>query len=154
VTGYDVDLLSLERARAAARAEGLENVCFEQIGAEGLPVEIPFQLITTFDVIHDIAEPLAALRRIHGALAPGGTYLMVEPRASDRLEDNLHAGGAMLYAMSTLHCMTQSLARGGVGLGAAWGPKRAEELCREAGFTRFRELEIENPFNAFYEVRP
>jgi hypothetical protein len=87
------------------------------------------------------------------ALHPEGTYLMVEPAAGDTLEDNLHPGGALLYALSTLHCMTVSLAHGGEGLGTAWGPKRAEELCREAGFASFRRLEVDNPFNAFYEVR-
>jgi hypothetical protein len=56
--------------------------------------------------------------------------------------------------MSTLHCMTVSLAHGGEGLGAAWGGKQAEALCREAGFTHFRRLDVQNPFNAFYEIRP
>ena len=79
---------------------------------------------------------------------------MVEPDAGDTLEENLHPGGALLYAMSTLHCMTVSLAHGGEGLGTAWGSKRAEEMCGEAGFSRFRRLDIQNPFNAFNEIRP
>jgi 2-polyprenyl-3-methyl-5-hydroxy-6-metoxy-1,4-benzoquinol methylase len=154
VTGYDIDPRSVERARAHAEAAGLPNAQFEQCGADEIPATQPFDLITTFDVIHDIAKPRDALRHIRGALASDGTYLMVEPAAGDTLEENLHPGGAMLYAISTLHCMTQSLAHGGEGLGAAWGPRQAEELCREAGFTQFRRLDVDNPFNAFYEVRP
>ena len=154
ITGYDVDPTSIARARAAAHGEGVTNAQFEQVGAESLPVEPPFDFVTAFDVIHDTVSPRAVLRRIRQALHADGTFLMVEPYAGDRLEDNLHSGGALLYAMSTLHCMTVSLAHGGEGLGAAWGAKRAEELCREAGFDRFRRLDIANPFNAFYEIRP
>ena len=154
VIGYDVDPTSIARARAAAHRDGAVNAQFEQVGAESLPVEPPFDFVTAFDVIHDTVNPRAVLRRVHQALRPGGTFLMVEPFAGDALEDNLHTGGALLYAMSTLHCMTVSLAHGGEGLGAAWGPKRVEELCREAGFRGFRRLEIQNPFNVFFEVTP
>lgn len=153
IHGFDISARSIERARAAAEAEGLANASFEPRGAEALPADPGFDLITTFDVIHDIAQPEHALKAIRRALADGGTYLMVEPDAGHDLEENLHPGGALLYAMSTLHCMTQSLAQGGVGLGAAWGPRRAQALCREAGFTRFERLDVDNPFNAFYEVR-
>ena len=153
IVGYDIDAFSVERARAKAADEELPNAHFEQLGADSIPTDPPFDLITTFDVVHDIAKPREALRAIRNALAPGGTYLMVEPRVGETLEDNLNPGGAMMYAMSTLHCLTQSLANGGEGLGAAWGPKLAEEYCKEAGFGHFRLLEVDNPFNAFYEVR-
>ena len=152
-TGYDIDARSLERARTAASVEGLENVGFERVAAEELPGDTPFDFIASFDTIHDMVNPRGALRRIREVLHPEGTYLMVEPAAGDTLKDNLGPGGALLYAMSTLHCMTVSLAHGGEGLGTAWGPRQAEELCAEAGFKRFRRLEIDNPFNAFYEVR-
>lgn len=153
VYGFDISARSIERARAGADSEGLANASFEQRGAEALPTDPGFDLITTFDVIHDIAQPSEALCAIRRALAADGTYLMVEPNAGDDLEQNLNPGGALLYAVSTLHCMTQSLAQGGVGLGAAWGPKQAEALCREAGFSHFERLDVDNPFNAFYEVR-
>jgi SAM-dependent methyltransferase len=153
-TGYDIDTTSLERARAEAARAALANVRFEQTGAEEIPVHPGFDFVASFDAIHDMAQPRAALRRIRAALRPDGAYLMVEPAAGDSLADNLHPGGALLYAMSTLHCMTVSLAHGGEGLGAAWGPKQAEALCREAGFSRFRRLDVDNPFNAFYDVRP
>ena len=154
VFGYDIDLRSVERAKAETKQEGIANVHFERVAAESVPIDPPFDFIMSFDTIHDMVHPRAALRRIREALAPDGTYLMVEPAAGNSLEENLNPGGALLYAMSTLHCMTVSLAHGGEGLGTAWGSTRAEELCREAGFTRFRRLDVENPFNAFYELRP
>ncbi|HYB12523.1 MAG TPA: class I SAM-dependent methyltransferase [Myxococcota bacterium] len=154
ITGYDIDATALARARAAAEREGLANVHFNQRSAEDLPQKPSFELVTAFDVVHDLARPRVVLRRIREALAPDGTFLLVEPAAGDSLAENLHPGGALLYSISTLYCMTVSLSQGGEGLGAAYGPKQAEALCREAGFAHFRRLEIENPFNAFYEVRP
>lgn len=154
IVGFDVDALSIERAKAAAREAGLDNVAFERASGDAIPLEPGFDLVTTFDVIHDLVDPIAVLRRIRDALGEGGSYLMVEPVAGDELHDNLHPAGALTYAMSTLHCMTQSLAHGGAGLGAAWGPRRAEAHCREAGFSKFERLEVPNPFNAFYRVTP
>jgi 2-polyprenyl-3-methyl-5-hydroxy-6-metoxy-1,4-benzoquinol methylase len=152
IAGFDLDALSVERARAAAAEAGLDNVSFDCQSGETIPTDPGFDLITTFDVIHDLVDPLAVLRHIRASLRPGGTYLMVEPVAGDDLAENLHPAGALTYAMSTLHCMTQSLAHGGAGLGAAWGPKRAEAICREAGFSHFERLEVDNPFNAFYRI--
>jgi SAM-dependent methyltransferase len=152
ITGFDVSDLSIETARA--RAAGLSNVDFHEIGIEELPIDPPFDLITTFDVIHDLADPLAGLRRIRSALADDGAYLMMEPNASSNLEENLTPRGAMLYGTSTLHCMTQSLAQGGAGVGAAWGRERAEAMAVEAGFESFEPLEgISNTFSAFYLLR-
>jgi len=150
--GFDVDASSLERARLAAQQEGAGNVFFEQVDGGSIPSDPGFDFITTFDVIHDVVDPLAVLGQIRAALAEGGCYLMVEPQAGDDLEQNLHPAGALTYALSTLHCMTQSLAQGGVGLGAAWGPGRAEQYCRDAGFGHFERLDVDNPFNAFYRI--
>ena len=153
VHGFDVSEESI--AVAQERAEGLSNVEFHTAPAEAIPTEPGFDLVTTFDVIHDLADPSAALRRIRQALRPGGVYLMMEPKASSHLEENLHPRGALLYGISTLHCMTQSLARGGAGLGAAWGAEKAEEMSREAGFASFRLLEkISNRFSNFYLLEP
>lgn len=154
VIGFDVSKRSIEAARAAAAAEGLENARFEERGGEELPVEPRFDLVTAFDVVHDLVDPRGVLARIRQALADDGLFFMVEPDVSPRLEDNVNPGGALLYAMSTMHCMTVSLAHGGEGLGAAWGPERAEQLCREAGFSGFERLDVPNPMNAFYAVRP
>lgn len=149
VFGYDVSPESLAVARG--RAEGVPNVEFHIYAADEIPVDPGFDLITAFDVIHDLPNPLAGMTRIREALRDGGQYLMMEPNASSRLEDNLHDRGALLYGVSALHCMTQSLAKDGAGLGAAWGAQRAEELAREAGFSVFRPLaDITNRFSAFY----
>lgn len=149
VEGYDVAEESLKLARA--RSAHLDNVAFHSAGAGEVPVDPGFDLITTFDVIHDLVDPLGGLRRIREALRPGGRYLMMEPNASSSLEDNLDDRGALLYGLSTLHCMTQSLASGGAGLGAAWGEDRAREMTEAAGFTGFERLaDISNRFSAFY----
>ncbi len=152
IVGYDIDSHSIELARGRAQSQQLSNVSFEQCSAESIPAEPGFDFVTTFDVIHDLVEPIPVLRRIREVLNPEGTYLMVEPVAGDALAENLHPAGALTYAMSTLHCMTQSLAHGGAGLGAAWGPRRAEGHCREAGFGEFDRIDVENAFNAFYRV--
>jgi SAM-dependent methyltransferase len=149
VHGFDVSAGSVNAARE--RADGLSNVEFTQLDVTEIPTEPPFRLVTTFDVIHDLRDPLAGLRRVRDALADDGQYLMMEPNAGSNLEENLTPRGALLYGTSTLHCMTQSLAIGGAGLGAVWGRQRAEELASEAGFGSFRELdEISNKFSAFY----
>jgi 2-polyprenyl-3-methyl-5-hydroxy-6-metoxy-1,4-benzoquinol methylase len=153
VHGFDVSEESIALARS--RAEGLSNIEFALASAEEIPTDPGFDLITSFDVIHDLVDPAAALRRIREALRPGGVYLMMEPRASSRLEENLDARGALLYGISTLHCMTQSLARGGAGLGAAGGAEKAEEMAKEAGFSSFALLEkISNRFSNFYLLEP
>lgn len=149
--GFDVSEASLDVARE--RAAELGNVSFARVPADEIPDG--FDLITTFDVIHDLADPSAALRRIREALRPDGAYLMMEPNMSSDLDENAHDIGVINYGISLLHCMTQSLAIGGVGLGAGWGRQRAEEMTREAGFSTFEPLEdITNRFSAFYTLRP
>ena len=149
IAGFDLSALSIETART--RAAGLSNIDFHEVGVEHVPTDPPFDLITTFDVIHDLADPQAGMRRIRAALADDGVYLMMEPNASSNLEENLTPRGAMLYGTSALHCMTQSLAEGGAGVGAAWGRERAEAMAGEAGFGSFQPLEsISNKFSAFY----
>lgn len=150
-TGFDFS----EEALALARERGgaLDNVDFVNAGAADFPGE--YDLITTFDVVHDLADPAAALRHIREALRPEGVYLMMEPNMSSDLDDNIHDNGVINYGISLLHCMTQSLAIGGAGLGAGWGRRRAEEMAREAGFSAFQPLtEITNRFSAFYVLRP
>ncbi len=154
IVGFDVSKRSIEAARAAAAAEGLDNAHFEHAGGEALPVDPGFDLVTAFDVVHDLVDPKGVLARIREVLRDDGLFFMVEPDVAPALEGNVNPGGALLYAMSTLHCMTVSLAHGGEGLGAAWGPAKAEQFCREAGFGGFERLDVPNPMNAFYAVRP
>jgi hypothetical protein len=105
-------------------------------------------------VVHDLPDPLAALRHIRGALAVGGTYLMVEPKVAERLEQNTpNPFARMLYGMSCLHCVPQSLAQGGPGLGACWGEARARVLAQRAGFQAFQRLDVRSPAMAFYALR-
>jgi SAM-dependent methyltransferase len=152
VVGYDTSAHGIAEARS--RAAGIPNVHFLERAVEQIPTDTPFGLITSFDVIHDLADPLAGLRRIREALADDGLFLMMEPNAGSDLKENLSPYGALLYGMSTLHCMTQSLASGGAGLGSAWGRERAETLAGEAGFTSFQPLEaISNRFSSFYMLR-
>lgn len=134
--GYDIAEDALERARAEATEGGLTNAHFEVQDASTLDAEIPFDAITSIDAIHDQVDPEGAVRSIFGALVPGGTYVMVEPAASSNLEDNIDNPFApWIYGVSTLHCLTVSLAHGGAGLGTAWGEQRALEMLAAAGFS-------------------
>lgn len=152
VIGYDIDQRAIERASAKAKEAALVNLSFERRPIEDLPNG--FDLITTFDVIHDLSQPVKALSRIREVLNPEGVYLMMEPAAGPDLRDNLSTRGLLIIGTSVLYCLPQSLIGGGMGLGAAWGPRRAEDLCRQVGFTRFAQLPIDNPYSNFYRIEP
>ena len=113
-----------------------------------------FDLITLCDCVHDLADPAKTLREVRALLKPDGMLFVVEPKAADRLEDNRHPVATMFYGFSIFHCMTQSLARGGPGLGTCMGPATAEKLLREAGFSRFEILPLKSQVNLFYAARP
>ena len=154
VAGLDFDARSIGIARGYARNAGLGNrIAFHAERVEALPIEPGWDFISTFDVIHDLPDPLGAMKRIRSALNEGGTYLMVEPKVAEQLEKNVQNPFArMLYAMSCLHCVPQSLAQGGPGLGACWGESRARAMASDAGFTRFERLDIRSPAMAFYAL--
>ena len=120
----------------------------------GKPAEPAYDLITLCDCLHDLASPVPTLKEIKGLLAPDGVLFIIEPKAADRVEDNRNAVATMFYGFSLFHCMTQSLARGGPGLGTCLGPANTEKLAREAGFTRFRPLDIKSMTNLFYAAQP
>lgn len=113
-----------------------------------------FDLATICDCIHDLAEPVQTLKEVRALLKPDGTLFIVEPKAADRLEDNLNPVATMFYGFSIFHCMTQSLARGGPGLGTCMGPGTAEKLVKEAGFKSFQILDLKSQVNLFYAARP
>ncbi len=120
--GYDIAADAIERARAEAHAMGLPNAQFQVRDVTQLPPDTAFDLITSFDAIHDQRDPAAVLRSAAAALAPDGVYLVVEPRASSKLEENVgNPFGPWMYGVSVLHCMTVSLAEGGAGLGNRLG---------------------------------
>ena len=153
VTGYDASPESIALARQANA--DVSNVEFKLATAEELSAPERFDLVTTFDVVHDLVDPAQALSNIRASLRPEGWYLMMEPAASSHLENNLDPHGTLLYGISTMHCMTQSLAAGGAGLGAAWGEELAGEMARRAGFSSFEKLEqISNRFSNFFLLRP
>jgi 2-polyprenyl-3-methyl-5-hydroxy-6-metoxy-1,4-benzoquinol methylase len=142
-TGYDMSEAALEAARADAAAAGNENASFVRRDAAELGMEAAFDVVTSFDAVHDQAQPDGMLAGIFAALRPGGTYLCVEPKASSYLHENLdHPMGAFLYSVSTMHCMTVSLAYGGEGLGAVWGRQEAIERLRRAGFSDMSVTEM------------
>lgn len=150
--GYDLDEQAIAKARHEARALGLDNVRFEVRDVTDLDGAGPFDLVTAFDAIHDQAHPARVLEEVADVLAPDGVFLMVDIRASSELQDNVAIPWApFLYTVSTLHCMTVSLAQGGEGLGTCWGEQTALQLLHDAGFTSVRVAELEDdPFNNYY----
>jgi SAM-dependent methyltransferase len=153
VFGYDNHPGSVDRARANAKAEGVaRKVVFKAFDAKRMRGR-KFDFISTFDVVHDSADPMALLKAIRRSLADDGTYLMLEMNCSTEVNENIHPIGKLMYAVSTLYCMTQSLAQNGAGIGAAMGEPKARELAEAAGFTSFRRLPLEDPFVALYEIR-
>jgi SAM-dependent methyltransferase len=152
--GYDLSQEAISRAAAEARDLGLSNARFEVLDVTQLPDEPKFDLITSFDAIHDQRDPATTLRRIAAALASDGVYLMVEPKASSHLEDNIgNPFAPYIYGMSVLHCMTVSLAEGGAGLGTAWGEQTARRMLGEAGFTAIEVVDAPGPQNSIYVCR-
>ncbi len=152
--GYDVDPTSIERARRKAAAAGLgERLSFERVAAEELPLADQFDLVMAFNCIHDMARPRAVLASVKRMLKPAGAFLWSEARASDRLEENLTLQGRTMYAASTMHCMTVSLAQGGEGLGSVIGESLARAMAQEAGFSHFERLPIKNPVHQIFCLR-
>jgi len=150
--GWDISAEALGAARAEASRRGLRNVRFEARDAAD-PVEPgSFDLATAFDAIHDQARPARALANVAAALRPGGTFLMVDVRASSHHHRNAdHPAGTFIYAMSCMHCVPVSLAAGGPGLGAAWGEEKATEMLRNAGFRSVRlERLADDILNNYY----
>jgi len=157
--GYDLSSDAIAFATAQASERGLANVAFEQrdlstFDEDAEPEEFPF--VTTFDAVHDQARPLALLKGIRRTVKPDGVYLMQDIQGSSHHHENVdHPGGPLLYMISTMHCMTVSLAQGGEGLGAMWGEEKARELLVEAGFSSVDVHMLEHdPFNAYFVVRP
>ena len=113
-----------------------------------------YDLVCIFDALHDMGDPVGVARHIRSRMASDGTWLLVEPRAADRLEDNLHLLGRIFYSASTLICTPASRSQPvGACLGAQAGPARLRAVMEAAGFTRFREV-VDSPTNLVLEVRP
>jgi ubiquinone/menaquinone biosynthesis C-methylase UbiE len=152
--GYDLGPDAIARAAAEARDMRLTNARFEVLDVTQLPPEPKFDLLTSFDAIHDQRDPAAVLRCAAAALAPDGVYLMIEPKASSNLEDNIgNPFTPYMYGMSVLHCMTVSLAENGAGLGTAWGEQTARRMLEEAGFATVEVVDAPGPQNSVYICR-
>ena len=150
--GFDFSAEGVAAGTAEAAAGGLTNATFTERDAATLGGPPAFDLVTTFDAVHDQADPARVLRGIHDLLRPGGTYLCVDVRASSVLADNAeHPLGPFGYTVSCMHCMTVSLAQGGAGLGAMWGEQKALEMLAAAGFDDVRVETVEGDiFNNYY----
>jgi 2-polyprenyl-3-methyl-5-hydroxy-6-metoxy-1,4-benzoquinol methylase len=140
--GYDLSMEAVEYAGAQASKEHLNNIRFEIKDLTDFNVNEKYDFITTFDAIHDQARPDKVLKGIYNSLKDDGVYLMQDISASSYPHKNIdHPMGAFLYSISTMHCMTVSLAQGGMGLGAMWGRETALAMLNDAGF---RNIEIKN----------
>jgi SAM-dependent methyltransferase len=152
--GFDYHAASIEKARERARDAGVgDRVKFEVAAAKAFPGE-RYDVVCCFDCLHDMGDPVGAARHVRQALAPDGTWLLVEPMAGDRVEDNLNPVGRLFYSVSTLVCTPASLAQEvGLALGAQAGEARLRDVLEQAGFTRIRRA-TETPFNLVLEARP
>jgi len=152
--GSDYHDGSIELARKHAGEAGVaDRVSFETASAATFS-GAGYDLAATFDCLHDMGDPLAAARHVRQALAPDGTWLIVEPAAADDVAGNLNPVGRSYYAFSTLLCVPNALSQsGGYALGAQAGEAAIRQVVTDAGFTRFRRA-AETPFNLVYEVRP
>ncbi|GGK54964.1 methyltransferase domain-containing protein [Streptomyces flaveus] len=154
VVGSDYHGTSIELARKKASEAGVtDRVTFEVATAQTF-VGTDYDLVMTFDCLHDMGDPLGAARRVREALAPDGTWLLVEPFASDTVEDNFNPVGRLYYSGSTFLCVPNSLSQpGGYALGAQAGETAVRQVITDAGFTGFRRA-AQTPFNVVYEIRP
>jgi SAM-dependent methyltransferase len=152
--GYDCHAASIDTARARAQAAGVGNrVRFDVASADSFG-GVGFELVTTFDALHDMGDPVGAARQVRHSLAGTGTWMIVEPMAGDHIQDNFHPVGRTYYGFSTLLCVPGSLSQDvGLALGTQAGPARINDVVAEAGFTRFTQV-AQTPFHQVLEVQP
>jgi SAM-dependent methyltransferase len=152
--GFDNHQPSVERARQAATKAGLAERCTFEVAAAKVYPGTGYDLVAVLDALHLMGDPVGVAAHVRATLAPGGTWLLVEPYAGDRLEDNLNPVGRVSYCASTLVCVPHSLSEEvGLALGHQAGEQRIREVVTAAGFTRFRRV-AQTPFNLVYEARP
>jgi 2-polyprenyl-3-methyl-5-hydroxy-6-metoxy-1,4-benzoquinol methylase len=158
VRGYDISEHALVRATDRRGERGLSNVSFHDPRVTAVPADGSVDLAVTLDCIHDMTDPAGVIAGLRRALGPDGTWLLVDIKAHDDFATNVERNpmASMMYGISVLSCMSSALSEpGGAGLGTlGLPPAKAEQLARDAGFTRFRRLDIDHPINAFYEIRP
>jgi 2-polyprenyl-3-methyl-5-hydroxy-6-metoxy-1,4-benzoquinol methylase len=152
--GFDYHEKSIESARQRAKDAGVgDRIRFEVAKAKDYPGH-DYDFVTFFDCLHDMGDPVGASAHVRGSLKKDGTWMIVEPNAGDKLEDNLNPIGRAFYGASTLLCTPASLDQEvGLALGAQAGEKRLREVVTSGGFTRFRRA-TQTPFNLIFEARP
>ena len=153
-TGSDYHAHSIDLARKNAAELGVgSRVEFDVAGATTFDAG-PYDLVTTFDCLHDMGDPVAAASHIREQLGDDGTWLIVEPAAADSVDGNLNPVGRVFYGFSTFLCVPNAVSQGGAHtLGAQAGEGAIRQVVEKAGFTSFRRV-AETPFNLVYEVRP
>lgn len=152
--GHDYHEASIQTARERAEAAGVGDRIRFEVSEAGTFAGQGFDLITMFDCLHDMGDPVGAARHVRETIADDGTWMVVEPMAGDRVEDNLNPVGRAYYGFSTLLCTPSSLAQDvGLALGTQAGPARIRDVATAAGFGRFRPA-ASTPFNNVLEVRP
>jgi len=154
ILGSDYHPASIDTARKRAADAGVgDRARFEVASAQTFS-GTGYDLVATFDCLHDMGDPAGAARHIRQALDADGTWLIVEPLAGDTLADNLNPVGRIYYSFSAFLCVPNARSQpGGHAMGAQAGEAAIREVVRQAGFTRFRRAS-ETPFNAVYEARP
>ena len=154
VLGIDYHKPSIERARKLAKSKGLTNIEFLEASAHEIPDSNNYDLICSFDCIHDMVDPGLTLKSIRGAIADDGFYVWSEPNVHENPMQRRNPVGKSFSALSPLHCMTVSLAYNGAGLGTVIGETTIMKMAREADFTSIDKLPIANPLNQFFALRP
>jgi len=153
-TGLDYHGESIRHARKRAADAGLNGRASFEVASAQTFSGGPYDLVTTFDCLHDMGDPLGAARHIRSQVADDGTWMVVEPFAGASVADNLNPVGRVYYSFSTFLCVPNALSQdGGYSLGAQAGEEPIRHLVTDAGFTRFRRV-AETPFNIVYEARP
>jgi 2-polyprenyl-3-methyl-5-hydroxy-6-metoxy-1,4-benzoquinol methylase len=156
--GYEISKHALTRAAANLAESGLRNVTFHDANGDALPQDGSLDLVTTFDCLHDMANPAPVIAAIRKAIKPDGTWLIADIKSHPTFEGNLAENpmAGMMYGFSVLSCMSSALSEpNGAGLGTlGFTEEVARRMTGAAGFTRFRTHDFENPMNAYYEVRP
>ena len=151
--GSDYHEGSIETAQERAKEAAVDNVRFEVAPAAGFSGG-DYDLVTMFDCLHDMGDPAGAARHVRESLGADGTWMIVEPAAGDRVEDNLNPVGRAYYGFSTLLCTPASLSQEvGLALGAQAGEARIREIVLGAGFSSFKRV-AETPFNMVFEAKP
>lgn len=156
--GYDISRFALDRAEEKRREAQVGNVSFHDPRVESIPSDGSIGFVTTFDCIHDMTHPFEMMRTLRQAIAPDGTWLLVDIKAHDTFALNASKNpmASLMYGISVLSCMSSAMSTpDGAGLGTlGLSAAKAEEMARAAGFGRFRRLDVDHPVNAFYEIRP